>query len=76
MSGTLLISVSVSFVFFFLGFVLFCLEHILWSSILLDFVCFYKLGWTATFPKLEGMVLCVIIPCVDCVCLVTLAGWA
>ena len=48
---------------------------ILWSSILLDFVCFYELGGTATFPKLEGMVLCVIIPCVDCVCLVTLAGW-
>ena len=37
-------------------------------------VCFYELGGTATSPNLARMVLCTVIPCVDRVCLVTLAG--
>ena len=38
-------------------------------------VCFYRLCGTATSPKLEVMILCMVIPYVDCVCLVTFAAW-
>lgn len=38
-------------------------------------VCFFLLGRTDTSPKLKEMVWCMLTLCVDCVCLVTLAGW-
>ena len=68
-----MLPISVSFSCFFLRFcsillgakffgLPFCLTYI---------ICFYELGETATFPELEGVVLGIIIFCVDCVCLVT-----
>lgn len=56
---------------------LFHLKHISLSSHFarLSVVYFRELGRTDTSPNLEGMVLCMAISCVDCMCLVTLAGW-
>lgn len=39
-------------------------------------LCFCELGGTITLPKLEEIVLCMVAPCEDFVCLVTLAGWS
>lgn len=52
-TGRLLISI----LFFFWGFVLFCLEHILHVICLFCVHC-YKLGRTAISHSLEGVVLC------------------
>ena len=49
----------------------------IWSVFLSHFasLCFYILSGSATSLKLEGMVLCMVIPSVDSACLVTFAGW-
>lgn len=40
---------------------------------LTDFFCFFELGGKDT-SKLEGIVLCIFVPYVDCVSLVTFVG--
>lgn len=72
LSGILLIFVSFND---FSEVLFFRLEHIPVSSFCLTFsVYFYVLGRTATSPNIEGVASCIVIPCVDRVCLVTLAG--
>ena len=44
------------------------------SLILFDFLCSYKLDGTTT-SKFEEMVLCMVVPCVDSMCMVALADW-
>ena len=57
------------------GFILFFhLDHIPLSHFASFCVCFYELSGSAT-SKLEAMVLCMVIFCVNCECLLTLA-WA
>ena len=68
--------ISISLGFFFLGFY-FVLSFGTYSSVLsfcLTFsFWFYELGKTSS-PGLEGLALCGSVPCVDCLCLVALAG--
>lgn len=53
------------------------LSFVAYSCIILldSLCCFYELSKTATSPKPEGMVFCIVMSYAYYVCLVILAGW-
>lgn len=75
LSGTLFTSISFHCFFEILSYSSFGAYSSTSWLCLLYCVCLYELNGAATLPKLEGIVLCMVVPYVDCMCLVTLAGW-